>query len=57
VGNRGSVVKGDFYTKLKKFAVQEGKKDIRIADHVTQVCEAHDQVIVSKKTPRKWQRK
>ena len=26
VGNRGSVVESDFYTKLKKLDVQEGKK-------------------------------
>ena len=27
VGNRGSVVESDFYTKLKKLDVQEGKKN------------------------------
>jgi len=47
VGNRGSVVESDFYTKLKKLDVQEGKKDKLFADHVTQVCEAHNRVIVS----------
>jgi len=47
VGNRGSVVKSDFHTKLKKLNVQEGKKDKLFADHVTQVCEAHNRVIVS----------
>ena len=47
VGNRGSVVESDFYTKLQKLDVQEGKKGIFFADHVTQVCEAHDRVIVS----------
>ena len=47
VGNRGSVVENDFYTKLKKLDIQEGKKDKMFADHVTQVCEAHNQVIVS----------
>jgi len=47
VGNRGSVVESDFYTKLKKLDIQEGKKDKLFADHVTQVCEAHNQVIVS----------
>ena len=47
VGNRGSVVESDFYTKLKKLDIQEGKKDKIFADHVTQVCEAHYQVIVS----------
>ena len=40
--NRGSVVESDFYTKLKKLDVQEGKKDKLFADHVTQVCEAHN---------------
>jgi len=39
VGNRGSVVESDFYTKLKKLDVQEGKKDKLFADHVTQVSE------------------
>ena len=39
VGNRASVVENDFYTKLKKHDIQEGKKDKLFADHVTQVCE------------------
>jgi len=47
VGNRGSVVESDFYTKLNKLDVQEGKKDKLFADHVIQVCEAHNRVIVS----------
>jgi len=47
VGNRGSVVESDLYTKLKKLDIQEGKKDKLFADHVTQVCEAHNRVIVS----------
>jgi len=47
VGNRGSVVESDFHTKLKKLDVQDEKKDKLFADHVTQVCEAHNQVIVS----------
>jgi len=47
VGNRGSVVESDFYTKLKKLDMQEGKKDKLFADRVTQVCEAHNRVIVS----------
>ena len=47
VGNRGSVVESDFYTKLEKLDVQEGKKDKLFADHVRQVCEAHNRVIVS----------
>ena len=47
VGNRGSVLKIDLYTKLNKLDVQEGKKDKLFADHVTQICEAHNWVIVS----------
>ena len=47
VGNRGSVVESDFYTKLKKLDIQEGKKEKLFADPVTQVCEAHNRVIVS----------
>jgi len=47
VGNRGSMVESDFYTKLKKLDIQEGKKDKLFADHVTQVCEARNRVIVS----------
>jgi len=47
VGNRGSVVESDFYTKLKKLEIQEGKKDKLFADPVTQVCKAHNRVIVS----------
>ena len=47
VGNRGSVVESDFYTKLKKLDVQEGKNDKLFADHVTLVGEAHNRVIVS----------
>ena len=46
VGNRRSVVESNFYTKLKKLDIQEGKKDKLFADHVTQVSEAHNQVIV-----------
>ena len=41
------VVESDFYTKLKKLDIQEEKKDKLFADHVTQVCEAHNRVIVS----------
>jgi len=40
------VVESVFYTKLKKFDGQEGKKDKLFADHVTQVCKAHDRVIL-----------
>jgi len=47
VGNRGSVVESDFYTKLQKLDIQEGKKNKLFADHMTQVCEAHNRVIVS----------
>ena len=49
VGNRGSLVENDFHrgTKLKKLDIQEGKKDKLLADYVTQVCEAHNRVIVS----------
>jgi len=35
VGDGGLVVERDFYTKLKKLVVQEGKKDNFLADHVT----------------------
>jgi len=47
VGNRGSVVESDFHTKLKKLDVHEGKQNKLFADHVTQVCEVHNRVIVS----------
>jgi len=47
VGNRGSVVGSDFYTKIKKLDIQEGKKNKFFANHVTQVREAHNRVIVS----------
>jgi len=47
VGNRGSVVESDFYTKLKKLDVQEGKKDKLLANHVTQACGAHNRMLVS----------
>jgi len=47
VGNYGLVVESDFYTKLKKLDVQEAKKDKLFADHMTQVCEAHNRVIAS----------
>ena len=46
IGYHGSVVQSDLYTKLKKIDLQEGKKDKLFADHVTQVCEAHNRVIV-----------
>jgi len=47
VDNCRSVVEIDFYTKLKKQDVHEGKKDKLFADHVAQICKAHNQVIVS----------
>ena len=47
VGNCGSFVESDFYTKLKKLDVQERKKDKLFADHVTRVCKAHNWVILS----------
>jgi len=47
VGNHVSVVESDFYTKLKKLDIQEGKKDKLFADHLTQVCKAHNRVIAS----------
>ena len=47
VGNCGSVVESELYTKLKKLDVQKGKKDKLFADHVTHVCEAHNRAIVS----------
>ena len=47
VGNRRSVVESDFYTKLEKLDIQKAKKHKLLADHVTQVCEVHNRVIVS----------
>jgi len=47
VGNRGSVVESDFCTKHNKFDVPKAKSNRLFANHVTQVCEAHDQVILS----------
>jgi len=47
VGNRGSVVESNFYTKLKKLDIEGAKKDKLSADHVKQVCEAHNRVTVS----------
>ena len=40
------MVESDFYTKLKKLDIQEGKNDKLFADHVTQVCEAHNRVMM-----------
>ena len=47
LANRGSVVESACYTKLTKLDIQEGKKDKLFADHATQVCKAHNRVIVS----------
>ena len=49
VGNRESVVESEYYNKLTKLDIQEGRKDKLFADsdHVTQVCEAHNRMIVS----------
>ena len=41
------MVESDFYTKLKKLDIPEGEKGKLFADHVTQVCKAHNRVIVS----------
>jgi hypothetical protein len=41
------VVESDFYTKLKKLDIQEGKEEKLFADHVIQVCEALNRVIAS----------
>ena len=46
MGNRGLVIESNFYTKPKRLDLQEGKKDMFFADHVTQVCKAHNRVIV-----------
>ena len=40
-------MESDFYEKLEKLDVQAGKKDKIFSDHITQVCEAHGQVISS----------
>jgi len=47
VGNRGCFVESKSYTKLTKLDGQTGKKDKLFADHLTQVREAHDRVILS----------
>ena len=39
LSNFARTPESDFYTKLKKLDVPEGKKDKLFADHVTQVCE------------------
>jgi len=47
VGNCRSVAESDFYTKLKKLDLQEGKKDKFFTDCLKQVCETYDRVILS----------
>jgi len=49
LGDRKSVVESDFCTKLKKLDVQEGSKNKPrlFADHLSQICEAHNRVIMS----------
>jgi len=37
----------DFYKKLEKLNVQEGKKDKILLAHVQRICEAHDTVMRS----------
>ena len=37
----------DFYNKLERLSVQEGKKDKILAAHVQRICQAHDIVIQS----------
>jgi len=44
VNKRGSVDGSAFYTKLQHFDVHEGKKDKLLANHMTQICQAHDRV-------------
>jgi len=46
-GNRGSVVVSGISTKLKKLDVPKVKKDKLFAEHVTQVCKAHNRAILS----------
>ena len=46
-GNRGSVMEIDFSEKLEKLDVQAGKKEKIFYDHLTQVCEAHNRVMLS----------
>ena len=46
-GNRGSIMKSNFYEKLEKLDVQAGEKDKIFSDHLTQVCEVHGQVLSS----------
>jgi len=46
-GNCRSVVESDYYTRLIKLDVQEGKIDKLFANHMIQVCKAHTRLIVS----------
>jgi len=47
IGNLGEPGANTKHIKLKKLDVLEGKKNKFFADHVTQVYEAHNRVIVS----------
>jgi len=47
LGNRGSVVESDCYSKIKKLDVPKGNKDKLFADHVTRLCQVHNRVILS----------
>ena len=38
VGNCGSIIESDFYTKIKKIDVLDGNKDRHFDDLVTQTC-------------------
>jgi len=49
------VVKSDFYTKLKKLDVQEGKKDKLFANHVTQAREAHHRGVLPPAGARRYE--
>ena len=46
-GTHGSVMESYFYEKLEKLDIQAGKNNKIFSDHLTQVCEAHGQVISS----------
>ena len=40
-------MRDDFYNKLERLSVQEGKKNKTLAAHVHRICEAHDTVLQS----------
>jgi len=44
VGDCRSVVESDFYTKIKKLDVKEGKRHKLFSNYVLQVYKAHNQV-------------